>query len=163
MRSILALVFLFSSSLATPAGYIEIETDRKPAEVYLDGRLIILEDGPAIVEAAPGRHFVSLFPPRKVYQAFRDETPEQFWNALRGEGAVSEGRRLLSSYERGAVREGTRWVYAVADDTIPVRLSATRTDDVYRRDSSCLLGTFLGWTLLIGGGMALSVILARLQ
>jgi len=163
MRLVLALLFTYVSCWALPAGYLSIETDEEAAEVYVDSRLAVVPQEGVVVAVSPGRHFVSLFPPRKVYQAFRDETPEQFWDEMRRTGAISESRRLLSSYERGGVREGTKWVYAVPDDTIPVRLSAKKAMETYHRDSSCVLGTFLGWTILIGIGMAVSLALAKLE
>lgn len=144
-------------------GFLSIGTDEVPVEVYVDNRLVVVGDSVRVVEVGPGRHFVSLFPPAKVYQAYRDETPDQFWTPMRQAGVVSESRRLLSSYEMGAVREGTKWVYAEEDDTVTVALSVRKTMEKYRRDSSCLLGTFLGWTLLIGVGMVISLILAKLD
>ncbi|OYD16191.1 hypothetical protein CH330_03515 [candidate division WOR-3 bacterium JGI_Cruoil_03_51_56] len=161
MRVAIAIVFLYASSWAVPVGYLEIKTDAPLAEVYLDNRLVIVDSTGTVTRAKPGKHFVSLFPPKKVYQAFRDDTPDQFWDALRRQKAISESRRLLSSYERGAVRVGTKWVYAVPDDTVPVRLSMAKVRKTYYRDSSCVLRTFVGWTLLIGAGMIISVIVAR--
>jgi hypothetical protein len=162
MRLAVVFVLLCASSPAVPVGYVSIETDEAQAEVYVDSRLVVVPEAGVVVEAAPGKHFVSLFPPSKVYQAFRDETPEQFWTEMRKQGAVSESRRLLSSYERGGVREGTKWIYALEDDTVPVRLSVKKAMQTYHRDATCVLGTFLGWTLLIGLGMALSIVFSKL-
>ena len=119
----------------------------------------------AVFAARPGKHFVSLFPPRKVFQAFKDDAPEHFWKRLRDQGLVGEANqtRLLSSYERGAVRVGTRWVYVVPDDTMPVRLSRAKVRETYRRDSSCVFGTFLAWTLLVAAGMVVSVFLIKIE
>ncbi|MEO0082432.1 MAG: hypothetical protein ABIL25_09110 [candidate division WOR-3 bacterium] len=163
MRLVLVLVFTYVSSWAAPAGYLSIETDQETTEVYVDSRFELVPKEGVVVAVSPGRHFVSLFPPRKVYQAFRDETPEQFWDEMRRAGTISESRRLLSSYERGAVREGTKWVYAASDDTIPVRLSAKKALERYNQDSSCVLNTLLGWTVLVGIGMAVSLALAKLD
>lgn len=163
MHPVLGLMFVCLAAQALPVGFLAVETDELPVEVYVDNRLVPVDSEGVVVEVSPGRHFVSLFPPKKVYQAYRDETPDQFWTAMRRDGAVSESRRLVSSYEMGAVREGTKWVYAEEDDTISVRLSVKKAMEKYRRDSSCVLGTFLGWTLLIGMGMVVSLILAKLQ
>ncbi len=163
MRLLVAIAFLYMSTWAVPVGYVEIKVDVAPAEVYLDNRLVVVDSAGTIVEARPGKHFVSLFQPKKVYQAFRDETPEQFWTPLRRQRAISESRRLLSSYERGAVRVGTKWIYLVPDDTVTVRLSAAKVRETYHRDSACVLTTFVGWTLLVGVGMVVSIILSRLD
>ncbi len=162
-RVALVLAFLWVTSWAEPSGFLSIQTDSVPSQIYVDDRVLVTDTGPRIVEAPVGRHFVSLFPPRKVYLAFRDDAPEQFWSGFDGRAELAGEYELLSSYERGAVRVGTDWVYVVPGDTVPVRLSHARVREVYRRDSSCVLGTFLGWTLLIGGGMIASILLARLD
>ena len=162
-RLALALVFLTVSTWAGPTGYLSVQADSLPSEIYVDNRVVIADSGPRIVEAEPGRHFVSLFPPKKVYLAFRSDAPEQFWDGLRKHDALAGDYELLSSYERGAVRVGTEWVYVVPGDTVPVVLSHRKVLETYRRDSACVLGTFLGWTLLIGAGMIASILLARLD
>lgn len=163
MRFLLAFVFAYVSCWASPVGYVAIETDSIPAEVFLDSRALLVDEGRMVVEAQAGKHFVSLFPPRKVYQAFRDNTPEQFWEPMRQQRVFDESRRMMSSYELGAVQVGTKWIYVAPEDTVMVRLSKADVQNTYRRDSGCLLSTFLGWTLLVGVGMLVSVILARLD
>ncbi len=163
MRFLVSLLFLAGAAAAEVGGVVAIRTDSLPAELYFDGRLLIVEQAEELVPAAPGQHFVSYFPPRKVYQAFRDETPDQFWTRLRQQGAISESRRMLSSYERGAVRAGTKWLYLSPDDTVPVQLSYVKVQETYRRDSSCVLGSLLGWTLIVGAGMIASLILVKLE
>jgi hypothetical protein len=51
-------------------------------------------------------------------------------------------------------------IYVTPEDTVRVRLSQAEVGKTYRRDSGCVMRTFLGWTLLIGAGMIVSVILA---
>ena len=162
MRVFMALVLFCVSGWAS-SGYVEIAIDSIPSEVYVDNRLVLVNTDSHLVEAGPGKHFVSLFPPRKVYLAFKDDAPEHFWNQLRKQEAIGDEFQLLSSYEQGAVRIGTEWVYVVPDDTIPVRLSWSKAQQAYHNDSSCVLSTFLGWTMLIGAGMILSAILAQLD
>jgi hypothetical protein len=160
------LLILFTMLLgAAPVGYVTIATDSVPDRVFLDGRLLTVTGDSAVFAASPGKHFVSIFPPRKVFQAFKDDAPEHFWMRLRKQGLVGEANqsRLLSSYERGAVRVGTKWVYVVIDDTLPVRLSRAKVQETYRHDSSCLFGTFVAWTLLVAAGMVVSVFLVKLE
>ena len=163
MRVLLAAVFLFTTSWAVPVGYIEIQTDSAPSEVFLDRELVVMDADKVVAEARPGKHFVSLYPPRKVFLAFKDEVPEKFWEPLREARALGGERELISSYERGAVKVGTKWVYVSPEDTVLVRLSHEKVKETYGKDSSCLLGTFVGWTLLLGGGMIVSVLLANLD
>ncbi|MBM3322084.1 hypothetical protein FJY69_01160 [candidate division WOR-3 bacterium] len=148
-------------SEASP-GYVSITADSVPTEVYLDATTVLLGDGPAVVEAAPGKHFVSLFPPSKVYQATYDQAPEHFWERLRALGAVPDRPGLLSSYEAGSVRAGTQWVYVTSEDTTPVRLSRAEVGRIYQRDAGCVMRTFFGWVVLIGAAMVASVMLATL-
>lgn len=151
------------SAGAQPTGFLSVRVDSVPAELFLDGRLLVADQPDQVVPVSPGKHFISYFPPRKVYQAFRDETPDQFWTPMRQAGSISESRRLLSSYERGAVRAGTKWVYVNPDDTVPVQLSYMKVQETYHKDSSCVLGSLLGWTLIVGAGMIASLILVKLE
>jgi len=156
-------VLLAGAAAAQPTGFVAVGVDSVPAELYFDSRLLVVEQAEEVVPASPGKHFVSYFPPRKVYQAFRDETPDQFWSPMRQAGSISESRRLLSSYERGAVRTGTKWIYVNPDDTVPVQLSYVKVQQTYHKDSSCVLGSLLGWTLIVGAGMIASLILVKLE
>lgn len=163
MRICLLLVLLAAAAAGQPVGWLAVEVDSLPAKVYLDGELRSLAS-PTTFELSPGRHFVSLFEPRQVYRAYNDGAPEAFWERLFAQGLVTDADRdrLVSSYERGAVRVGTKWVYVVPDETLDVRLSAAEVSATYHRDSSGMLTTFVGWTLLIGLGMVLSVFLVKL-
>ncbi|MFO7675780.1 MAG: hypothetical protein R6X12_05655 [bacterium] len=164
MRCLPVLALLGLAALGQPAGWVTVGVDSLPMEVYFDGTAQLLAVEGAAVELSPGRHYVSLFGPRKVFQAFKDDAPEEFWDGLRAQRLIGEGNttQLLSSYERGAVRVGTKWIYVVPDETLDVRLSSAEVSETYRRDSSGVLSTFVGWTLLIGLGMALSVFLIKL-
>ena len=150
-------------SVAAPTGYVSVTTDSAGVQVYVDNTIVLAGPDETVVEMTPGKHFVSLFKPRKVYQAFKDESPEQFWEKLREQRAFAETDQLMSSYERGAVRVGTKWVYVAPDDTIPARLSTAKVQETYNRDSACVLGTFLGWTLLVGAAMLGSVFLISIE
>ena len=163
MRLLLAAIFIVTTSWAAPVGYIEIKTDSVPTEVFLDRRLVVMDTDRVVAEAKPGKHFVSFYPPRKVFLAFKDDVPEKFWTPLRQANALGGERDLMSSYERGAVKVGTKWVYVVPEDTVLVRLSHEKVKETYGKDSSCLLGTFVGWTVLLGVGMIVSVFLANLD
>jgi hypothetical protein len=164
MKRIVA-VLLFAAAAACPAtvGYITIETDSLPDQVYFDATAVELTGGPAVVEAVPGKHFVSLFPPKKVFQAAYGEAPEHFWDKLRKLGAIPEQPGLLSSYEAGSVRVGTNWVYVTPEDTTKVRLSHADVLKTYRRDTGCVTGTFVGWTIAMGAAMVLAIVFSRIN
>ena len=162
-RTATILLLAVAAACAVTVGYVSIETDSLPDQVYFDATAVEVSAGPAVVEALPGKHFVSLFPPKKVYQAASSEAPEQFWDKLRKLGAIPDQPGLLSSYEAGSVRVGTRWVYVVPEDTVKVKLSHADVQKTYRRDSGCVMGTFIGWTLGIGAAMILSIIFSRIN
>jgi hypothetical protein len=147
------------SSLAVRVGFVAVETDSLPDQVYLDATSVLMTTAPAVVEAVPGKHFVSLFPPRKVYQATSGEAPEQFWDKLRELGTIGDTPGLLSSYEAGAVRIGTKWVYVTAGETTEVKLSHFDVEKTYRRDAGGMLTSLVAITLLVGTAMVLSVYL----
>jgi hypothetical protein len=157
------LVLVSAVACAVSVGYISIETDSLPDQVYFDATAVAMTVSPTLVEAMPGKHFVSLFPPRKVYQAAYGEAPEQFWDKLRELGAIPDEPGLLSSYEAGSVRVGTDWVYVMPEDTVKVRLSHADVLKKYRRDTGCVTGTFIGWTIAIGATMVLAIIFSRIN
>lgn len=159
-----ALVLVFAAAVLRAAtGFVSIETDSMPDVVYLDATTVPLESGPVVVEALPGKHFVSLFPPKTVYRAASEEAPEQFWDRLRKLGAIPEQPGLISSYEAGSVRVGTEWVYVAPEDTVKVKLSHAEVLKTYRRDTGCVMGTFIGWTIGIGATMVLAIIFSRIN
>jgi len=162
-RVAVALFLVVAVACAVSVGYVSVETDSLPDQVYLDATSVPMAVAPAVVEALPGKHFVSLFPPKKVYQAAFEEAPEQFWDRLRGLGAIPERPGLLSSYEAGSVRKGTEWVYVMPEDTVRVRLSHAEVMRTYRHDTGCVTGTFVGWTLAIGAAMVLAIIFSRIN
>lgn len=157
------LLFAVAVACAATVGYVSIETDSLPDLVYLDATSVPMTVAPAVVEALPGKHFVSLFPPKKVYQAASDEAPEQFWDKLRKLGAIPDQPGLLSSYEAGSVRVGTEWVYVTSEDTVKVKLSHAEVLKKYRYDTGCVTGTFIGWTIAIGATMVLAIIFSRIN
>jgi hypothetical protein len=150
-------------SLGAGAGFLAISVDSVPTRVYVDATTVLLSDGPRVVEAEPGKHFVSLSPPVKVYRATKEQAPVQFWDRLRSLGALGDEYGLLASYEAGAVRAGTNWVYVIPDETLAVTLSHVAADRAYQRDSGCATRTFLGWAALIGVAMVLSVFLTAIN
>ena len=158
-----ALVLAAAMACAATVGYVSIETDSLPAQVFLDATSVPMTSAPVVVEALPGKHFVSLFPPKTVYKAASDEAPEHFWDRLRKLGAIPEEPGLISSYEAGSVRVGTEWVYVSPDDTVRVRLSHADVQKTYRRDSGCVMRTFIGWTIGIGATMILAIIFSRIN
>jgi hypothetical protein len=163
VRVTLALLILHVTCWAVPAGWLEIRADTADVEVYLDDRVLLPGAEGVVVEETPGKHFVSLYPPRLVYLAFREDAPEHFWDKLRLTTPLGDEYGLISSYERGAVRVGTKWVYVVPEETLAVSLSSTAADETYNRDSSGVLGTFLIITGLVGVGMVISTFLAKLD
>jgi hypothetical protein len=160
----LAAVLLFAVAVACAAsvGYVSIETDSLPDQVYLDATSVPMTVAPVVVEALPGKHFVSLFPPKTVYRAAYEEAPEHFWDKLRKLGAIPDQPGLISTYEAGSVRVGTEWVYVTPDDTVKVKLSHALVLKTYRHDTGCVASTFIGWTIAIGATMVLAIILSRI-
>ena len=164
MRRVVAvLLFAVAVACAVSVGYVSIETDSLPDQVYVDATSVPMTVAPVVVEALPGKHFVSLFPPKKVYEAAYGEAPEQFWDKLRKLGAIPEQPALLSTYEAGSVRVGTEWVYVSPEDTVKVKLSHAEVLKTYRHDSGCVTGTFIGWTIAIGVTMVLAIIFSRIN
>lgn len=163
VRVTLALLMLYVTGWALPAGWVEVRVDAGCGEVFFDDNVLLPGAEGVVVEAEAGKHFVSLFPPRKVYLAFRDDAPVQFWDRIRRTTPLGDEYGIISSYERGAVRVGTEWVYVVPEETVAVFLSPEAVEKTYNQDSNCVLGTFLGWTLLVGVGMIVSVFLAKLD
>jgi hypothetical protein len=157
------LFFAVAVACAATVGYVSIETDSLPDQVYLDATSVPMTVSPVVVEALPGKHFVSLFPPKTVYRAAYEEAPEQFWDKLRKLGAIPDQPGLISTYEAGSVRVGTEWVYVAPEDTVKVKLSHADVLKTYRRDTGCVMGTFIGWTIAIGATMVLAIIFSRIN
>lgn len=163
IRIAAGLALVAAVACAVAVGYVSIETDSLPDQVFLDATSVPMTSAPAVVEALPGKHFVSLFPPKTVYKAAADEAPEQFWDKLRKLGAIPDQPALISSYEAGSVRVGTEWIYVSPDDTVKVRLSHADVWRTYRHDSGCVTRTFIGWTIAIGATMVLAIIFSRIN
>lgn len=154
------MLVLFALPAFAAGGFVAVTVDSLPAHVYIDATTVVIDSGFRVLEASPGKHFVSLFPPVKVYRASTEQAPQQFWDELRRVGAIGDEYGLLASYEAGAVRAGTRWVYVMPDETLAVSLSRAAVNKTYRTDSGCATQTFLGWVLLTGAVMILSVVVA---
>lgn len=159
-RLLILIVLTLAFAAGASTGFLAITVDSMPAQVYVDATTVVLADGPRVIEAEPGKHFVSLFPPSKVYRAAKEQAPDHFWSRLRQAGAIGDEYGLLASYEAGAVRAGTDWVYVMPDETLTVALSRAAVARTYRQDSGCVARTFVGWAALIGVAMVLSVVLA---
>jgi len=157
------MALLFIPAWAITPGYVSITIDSLPDVVYLDATTIEMSSASRVVEAEPGKHFVSLFPPQKVYQAEYDQAPEHFWDKLRSMGTVPERPGLLSTYEAGAVNIGTQWVYVTPEETVDVRLSQAEVTKTYLHDTGCVTQTFIGWAILIGLGTIFSVVFSRIN
>jgi hypothetical protein len=139
-------------------GFIAIMPDTIPTALYLDGREVVVDRQGMVFPVAPGRHYVSLFTSRDVYLAFRDELPERFWQRVAPATAL-ERFALMSSYEREAVRSGTRWLSLGADDTAAVSLSSREVAAIYRRQATTAAITFFSVTAVIAAAMVGSVVL----
>jgi len=139
-------------------GYIAVQPDTVPEVVYVDGKRVIIEQPGKIFPLQQGRHFLSLFETRDVYLAFREEMPERFWQKIAP--ARSQDRfALMSSYEREAVKTGTRWVSVTVDDTVTVNLSRHEVVATYRRNATTAALTFFSVTAVIAAAMVGSVVL----
>lgn len=137
-------------------GYLAVLPDRVPDSVFLDGRRVQIDMPGKLLAVQQGRHYLSLFEVRDVYLAFRDETPVAFWQRI-APGFSPDRFALMSSYEREAVRAGTKWVTVMSDDTIVVRLSRQEVERTYRRHAGTAALTFFSITAVIAAAMLGSV------
>ncbi len=134
-------------------GYLKIAIDTFPAEVYLDGKKLMLNGPMQEFSILQGKHFVSIFSPKQVYLAYRDETPEVFWQKVTPEGLGADHFGLIASYEREAVRTGTRWIQVSRDETLAVRLSPVEARRAYRRNATTAAITFFSIATVIAAAM----------
>ncbi|NPV13528.1 hypothetical protein HPY86_01165 [candidate division WOR-3 bacterium] len=134
-------------------GYLKIAIDTFPAEVYLDGKKLVLNGPVQEFSIIQGKHFVSLFSPKQVYLAYRDETPEVFWQKVAPEGLGTDRFGLIASYEREAVRTGTRWVRVTPEETLVVSLSPIEARRAYRRNATTAAITFFSIATVIAAAM----------
>lgn len=136
------------------AGYVRVVVDTFPVAVYLDGVRMVFT-GPEQGLALPaGRHFVSFFPPKQVYLAYRAETPEVFWQRVLPEGGLPGARfGLLASYEGEAVRAGTRWLQVVPEETLAVQLSRQEMRRTYQRHGMTAALTFFSIATVLAAAM----------
>jgi hypothetical protein len=49
------------------------------------------------------------------------------------------------------------------EDTVKVKLSHADVLKTYRRDTGCVTGTFIGWTVAMGATMVLAIIFSRIN
>ncbi|MGQ9708123.1 MAG: hypothetical protein ACUVUR_04535 [bacterium] len=153
---------LFAEEAGAGVGYVAVELDTLPGELFLDGRRILVNSPGSIFTVRQGRHYISLFAVREVYITYRDETPEKFWQLAVPEGVPADRFSLMSSFEREAVKAGTRWITVDPDDTVEVRLSQRETATIYRRNATTAAITFFSVTAIIAAAMLGSVaLLAR--
>lgn len=138
-------------------GYLVVEPDAVPDSVFLDGRRVLIDRQDKLLAVQQGRHYLSLFDVRSVYLAFRDETPPVFWQQIAPELQVDQ-YALMSSYEREAVRTGTKWVSVLPEDTIAVRVSRQEVAQTYRRHAGTAALTFFSVTAVIAAAMIGSVV-----
>ncbi|MCX7732066.1 MAG: hypothetical protein N2248_02755 [candidate division WOR-3 bacterium] len=137
-------------------GYLVVQPDAVPDSIFLDGRRVLIDRQDKLLAVQQGRHYLSLFDVRDVYLAFRDETPSVFWQRI-APGLQVDRYALMSSYEREAVRTGTKWVSVLPEDTIAVRLSRQEVAQTYRRHAGTAALTFFSVTAVIAAAMIGSV------
>ncbi|MEO0051743.1 MAG: hypothetical protein ABIK11_04250 [candidate division WOR-3 bacterium] len=137
-------------------GYLVVEPDAVPDSIFLHGRRVLIDRQDKLLAVQQGRHYLSLFDVRDVYLAFRDETPSVFWQRI-APGLQVDRYALMSSYEREAVRTGTKWVSVLPEDTIAVRVSRQEIAQTYRRHAGTAALTFFSVTAVIAAAMIGSV------
>ncbi len=140
-------------------GYVVVSIDTLPSAVYLDGQEVMIAEDGQVIPLLQGRHYLSLFSPKQVYLTFREEAPEGFWRMAMPGGVTIDRFGLISSYERDAVRVGTRWVQVVPDDTVAVHLSQKEVQRTYRRQATVAAITFFSVATIIASAMFGSVAL----
>lgn len=149
----------FVEEASSGQGYVRVVVDTFPVAVNIDGQMVIIDRADAVLPIRAGRHFLSLFPVKDIYLVYRDETPAGFWQMIDGQEEIFDRFGLISSYEREAVRAGTRWVRLTPGDTADVRLSDSEVKQVYRRNAMATAITFFGVTAVIAAAMFGSVAL----
>ncbi len=154
---------VFFATEGAGQGFVILEVDTVPVDIFIDGQKVALTDRNGGFTLLPGRHYFSLFPAREVFLAYQDETPEGFWRMITAEGLPADRFALLASYEREAVRAGTRWVRIEADDTMKVSLSAQEVAKVYRRHATGAAITFFSVATVIAAAMFGSVALLMME
>jgi hypothetical protein len=152
----------FAEEAGAGIGYLAVDLDTMPAELFLDGQRIQVSTPVVVFKVGQGRHYLSLFDLKAVYITYRDETPEKFWQMVAPEGVPADRYSLMSSFEREAVKVGTMWVTVDPDDTVRVRLSHREVVTTYRRNAATAAITFFSVTAVIAAAMFGSIaLLAR--
>ncbi len=149
----------FVEEVGAGIGFVAVYPDTVPTEIYCDGCRMLVEKPGTVFSVQQGRHYLSFFGIKDVYLAYRDETPEQFWRLISPAGLPADRYALLSSYEREAVRTGTRWITVGADDTAVVEISLKQTLRAYRHHATNTAITFFSVTAVIAAAMAGSIML----
>lgn len=144
---------LFFNENGAGVGYLKVMVDTLPTEIFLDGKRMMMNSLMQEIPLLQGKHFVSLFSPKQVYLAFREETPEGLWLKIMPAGLVTDRFGLIASYEREAVRTGTKWVQVTPDDTQTVRLSSLEVRRVYSRNATTAAITFFSIATVIAAAM----------
>ncbi|MGQ9678061.1 MAG: hypothetical protein ACUVUD_02115 [bacterium] len=134
-------------------GYLRVLVDTFPVELFLDGKKMMMNSSVQEFPLFQGKHFVSLFSPKQVYLSFREETPGVFWQKIMPAGLGSYRFGLISSYEREAVRTGTKWMQVTPDDTQTVELSSLEVRRIYYRHAKTAAITFFSVATVIAAAM----------
>lgn len=143
----------FVEGVGAGVGYLAVYLDSVPGELFLDGKKMLLQIPSSLLPVRQGRHYLSLFDVKDVYVTYRDETPERFWQLIVPDGLLADRFSLMSSFEREAVRVGTRWVQVDVDDTVEVSLSQKEVAQTYRRHATTAAITFFSVTAVIAAAM----------
>ncbi|MEO0067975.1 MAG: hypothetical protein ABIK23_02435 [candidate division WOR-3 bacterium] len=152
----------FVEGVGAGIGYLAVSLDTVPEELFLDGKKMFLQRPSIVLPVQQGRHYLSFFEVKDVYITYRDETPERFWQLIAPGGLPADRFSLLSSFEREAVRVGTKWVQVDAFDTVKVTLSQKEVAQTYQRHAATAAITFFSVTAVIAAAMFGSVaLLAR--
>lgn len=144
---------LFFDENGAGVGYLKVVVDTLPTELWLDGKRVMMNSSVQEFSLFQGKHFVSLFSPKQVYLTFREETPEVFWQKIMPAGLGTNRFGLIVSYEREAVRTGTKWVQVTPDDTQTVQLSLLEVRRVYNRNATTAAITFFSVAMVIAAAM----------
>lgn len=143
----------FVEGVGAGVGYLAVFLDTVPSELFLDGKKMLLQSPSIVLPVRQGRHYLSLFDTKDVYVTYRDETPERFWQLIMPDGLPADRFSLMSSFEREAVRVGTRWLQVDVDDTLTVSLSPKDVAQTYRRHATTAAITFFSVTAVIAAAM----------
>lgn len=153
-------VFEEDTSLAplwdTGTCYLRVESDSVPTCIYVDGRKLTQNGSPMLISLPPGRHYVGYFPADRVQLTFRDEAPRLYWQWVGRDAQLAGDYDLMSTFDRSAVRSGTRWTRPAHGDTVNVRLSWRDTRRAYLTSGHHTAWAVFGITTAIAVAMVIS-------